>query len=465
MSRRLFALALVLAGAPLWVSAAEPAPAALTAQSAAALDRDISSILERMDTPGASIAIVRDGRLAYAKAYGLARLSPAVKATPETRFQVGSVSKQFTAAAVLLLQADGKLSLDDPIGRYIPGLTAGERITIRQLLNHTAGYADYTPVDYLPAEQALPTTPQSIVEHWAKGALDFQPGEAWRYCNTCYVIAGLIVEKVSGEPLDAFLRRRIFEPLDMQGGQLDVHPMGPGDAVGYTRYAFGPIRTAPAAGRNWFFAAGDLTFRASDLARWDEALLGHRLLGADAYAELVRESRLKSGSGTGYSLGFQLRTVAGRKVLQHAGNVPGFAAYNRIYPDDGAAIVVMVNADYGEPARDAIVERISHELFAPSGETVADRRAFEALRHGDLKGVPLTADARAYFTAQVLGDYRTSLEPLGEPIRFTLISEPWSRGGFVGKVYRVVYPGRVLDFDIFQAPDGQYQELMVFPPG
>jgi CubicO group peptidase (beta-lactamase class C family) len=342
MSGRLFAaLAVLLA---LCVSAAPALAAELTASAEAALDRDVASILKRMETPGASIAIVRDGKLAYAAAYGLARREPAVRATTRNRFQVGSVSKQFTAAAVLLLQADGKLSLEDPIGRYVPGLTGGDRITIRQLLNHTAGYADYTPSDYLPPEQAFPTTPQSIVDRWAKGALDFQPGEAWRYCNTCYVIAGLIVEKISGEPLDAFLQHRIFQPLGMQGGQLDSHPMGPDDALGNTRYAFGPVRPAPAVGRHWFFATGDLTFRATDLARWDETLLQHGLMSPGAYAELSRESRLNNGAGTRYSLGFQLRDVDGRKVLQHAGNVPGFAALNRIYPDYRAEIVFLVNA-------------------------------------------------------------------------------------------------------------------------
>jgi hypothetical protein len=145
--------------------------------------------------------------------------------------------------------------------------------------------------------------------------------------------------------------------------------------------------------------------------------------------------------------------------------VPGFAAFNRIYPDDRAALVVMVNADYGEPARDAIVERIAQILFPPSEEMTADRRAYDALRRGNLQGVPLTSDAKAYFTPQVLADYRISLEPLGEPIRFTLISEPWKRGGYIGSVYRVVYPDRVLDLNIFKTPDGRYQELMVFPPG
>lgn len=452
------ALCLILSGRPAWAVAQSIAP-----DVSGALDRDIEATLRRTDVPSASIAIVRDGRIVYVKAYGAARLHPLTPATTETRYAIGSVSKQFTATAILLLAQDGKLALDDPIERYIPGLSAGDRITIRQLLSHTAGYADYSPTDYVTRTQLRATPPTEIVRRWATGPLDFQPGEAWRYCNTCYAIAGLIVEKVSGETLERFLTERIFDELKMQGADVDLHPLGPKDAQGYTRFAFGPVREAQYAGAGWLFATGGLAFRASDLALWDIAMLQRKLLAPQLYEQQLSETKLNTGRGTGYGLGVELRRVDGRNVIQHGGNVSGFYAFNRVYPDDRAAIAVLTNTDFGGAARDAIVDRIAQVLFPLADDVSADRAAYDELRHGAVDRAKLTEDAIGYFTAQVLADYRRSLEPLGEPMRFIRLAK-WERGGLTGAVYNVIYPDRVVQFDIFKTSDGRYEQLMIFPP-
>ena len=165
--------------------------------------------------PSASIAIVKDGRIAYLQAYGLARLSPPMEATPQMQYSVGSISKQFTAAAVLLLAQEGKLTLDDPVSKYLPELTRANEVTIRMLLSHTSGYQDYWPEDYVMTSMMVPTTAQHILDVWAKKPLDFDPGTQWQYSNTNYVIAGRIVEQVSGMPLIDLLEKRIFLPLGM----------------------------------------------------------------------------------------------------------------------------------------------------------------------------------------------------------------------------------------------------------
>jgi CubicO group peptidase (beta-lactamase class C family) len=134
-------------------------------------------------------------------------LEPPKAATPEMRYSIGSVSKQFTAAAILLLQEQGKLSLNDAVGKYVPGLTRGDEVTIRQILSHTSGYQDYWPEDYLMTTMMKPATAQLIIDTWAKKPLEFEPGTKWQYSNTNYVIAGLIVEKVSGQKLMDFLGR------------------------------------------------------------------------------------------------------------------------------------------------------------------------------------------------------------------------------------------------------------------
>ena len=171
-------------------------PADVTAQ----IDKLVTDTLARTGVPSASVAVVKDGRIAYVKTYGDAKLDPKTPATTAMRYSIGSISKQFTAAAILLLQERGKLSLDDKVGKYIPDLTRANEVTIRQLLSHTAGYQDYWPQDYVMKPMLDPITTQKVMDTWAKKPLDFEPGTKWQYSNTGYVIAGAIVEKVARMP-------------------------------------------------------------------------------------------------------------------------------------------------------------------------------------------------------------------------------------------------------------------------
>ena len=173
------------------------APPLLPPESRLSIDEIAKNALATTGVPSASLAVVVGGKVAYLQAYGNARLEPRLAATPEMQYSVGSISKQFTAAAILLLQEQGKLSLDDHVSKYVPGLTRGDEVTIRQLLSHTSGYQDYWPQDYVMQTMLQPTTAQQILDRWAKIPLDFDPGTKWQYSNTNYVIAGLIVEKVA----------------------------------------------------------------------------------------------------------------------------------------------------------------------------------------------------------------------------------------------------------------------------
>ena len=177
--------------------------------------------------------------------------------------------RSFTAACLLLLQRDGRLSLDDSVAKYLPDLTDSGHITIRQLLGHVSGYQDFWPQDYVMAPMTRPTTPDAIIAGWAKKPLDFQPGDAFQYSNTGYVVAGRIIEIVTGRKLFDVLRERVFTPLHMDDVMdAATTPRGPSDAVGYERAALGPLRPAPIAGPGWLFAAAELTATASDIARW-----------------------------------------------------------------------------------------------------------------------------------------------------------------------------------------------------
>ena len=192
---------------------------------AAKVDSIANQVLRTTGVPSASVAVVRNGRLAYANAYGAARLEPRTSATPDMRYAIGSISKQFTATAILLLQQEGKLSLDDPVSRFIPGLTRGNEVTVRQLLSHTSGYQDFWPQDYVMPMMLKSTTPQSIADRWAKQPLDFDPGARWQYSNTNYTLAGMVVERAAGLPFFQFVRTRILEPVGLaSASDFDASP-------------------------------------------------------------------------------------------------------------------------------------------------------------------------------------------------------------------------------------------------
>src|SRR5947207_4226576 len=336
------------------------------------VDTVANQVLQSTGVPSATIAVVRNGSVAYANAYGAAKLNPHVAATPDMRYAIGSISKQFTAVAALLLQQEGKLKLDDPISKYIPGLTRGNDVTVRMLLSHTSGYQDFWPQDYVMPGMLVATTPQAIADAWAKKPLDFEPGSRWQYSNTNYTLAGMVVEKAAGMPFFQFVRTSILEPVGLTtASDFDVNPRA-ATVTGYIRYGLGPLRPAPDAGSGWMWAAGELAMTASDLAKWDLNLVQHRLLSPASYRELEREVVLNNGAGTGYSLGLDVSMQGGRFMIEHSGEVSGFTAENMVFPEDSAAIVVLTNQD-AAPASGAIANQISQILFA-SADKLADSR-------------------------------------------------------------------------------------------
>ncbi len=310
------------------------------------IDRIATQVLEQTGVPSASVAVVKGGKLVYTHAYGKARLEPPTPATPDMRYSIGSISKQFTAAAILLLQEQGKLSLDDTVGKYVPGLTRGDEVTIRQILSHTSGYQDYWPEDYVMTPMLHDESAQQILDTWAKKPLDFEPGTQWQYSNTNFVIAGAIVEKVSGQKLMDFLVEHIFHPLGMKSvWNSDETKLTQADATAYYRHALGPLRVAPKEGRGWMFAAGELAMTAHDLALWDESLIAQTLLKPESYKQMFTEVKLKDGKGTHYGLGVEVIDRNGHRSIEHSGEVSGFVSDNEVLVDDGAAVAVLTNQD------------------------------------------------------------------------------------------------------------------------
>ena len=422
-------------------------------------------VLETTGVPSASLAVVKDGKVVYVQAYGDARLDPRTPSQPQMRYSIGSISKQFTAAAILMLAEEGKLSLDDPVSKYVPGLTRGSEVTIRELLSHTSGYQDFWPQDYVPPLMLQPIGADGIMDRWARKPLDFGPGTKWQYSNTNYVIAGVIVEKVSGMPLLQLLSQRIFAPLGMKSvADTNENKLPPTDPAGYLRYALGPLHPAPKEGKGWMFAAGELAMTAEDLAKWDISMIQEKVLKPASYHEMETEVLLKNGVGTRYGLGVQVMSIGGHRVLEHGGEVSGFTAENIVMPDDRIAVVVLTNQDAAEAASEIGGQVRTAMLLAGNPQDPKQdaliRKVYDGLQQGKIDRSLFTDNANAYFTEQALKDYAGSLGPLGAPQGFTQ-DHVSARGGMTERVYEVKYASKNLVIIIYEMPDGKFEQYMI----
>jgi len=454
-----------------------------TPAQVAAIDSAVARNLAQRGVPSASIAVVKDGRIVFTRAYGRRSVSPDRPADVAARYDIGSVGKQMTATALLMLVDQGKLSLDDPISRWLPELTAANRITVRQVLSHTAGYKGFFLSETMPIEATRPTTPQAVADRWGRQPLDYTPGADWQYSNTDYTIAALIVERITGRSLDDVLREAIFQPLGMTSAiPPSGKPLAPPDAQGLTRNALGPLRPTTVAAAGWVTGAGGEAMTAADLAKWDLGVLGRRLLKAETYAAQQTAVTLSNGRPAPYGLGVFVDEVAGHKRVFHAGANRGFLTENRIYPNDGAAVVVMVNADFGNAQAD-IADEIEHLVLntpppakrdprrprpnidpaVRPQDVVLAHKLVAQLTKGALDRSLLGPDAKAYFSPTVLADYRQSLGHLGAPIAF----ERLQNGNFGGEevsIYRLMWKDQWLVAILRRQPEGAVMSFKIYAP-
>lgn len=443
-------------------------PAPLSAKVRAA----ITDVMHKTGVPSASVGIVRDGRVAYVAAFGDARLSPPMPAKPEMHYAIGSISKQFTVAAVMLLQQEGKLSIDDPVSRWFPELTRANEVTLRNLMSHTSGYEDYAPQDYTIPAWTHPSSAEQIVHEWATKPLDFDPGTQYQYSNTNFNIVGLIVQKASGQPFWTFLKSRVLDPvglteaidLDTQHDRLEP--------TGYFRHALGPLRPALMEAPGWYFADGELAMPVGDLLRWDISVMNETLLSPASYAAMEAPTRLEDGLYSNYGLGITVGALNGHRALSHGGEVGGFVASNTVFPDDKDAVVVLTNQE-ASPAAGMIGRALSQLLIAPptAAATSDDPAAAEQLARTTLAGLQrgtidrnrFTANANFYFDDQALADYKSSLAPLGAITSLKQTSTSL-RGGMTYRGFAVQFAnGSTVTLSTYTVPNGKYEQFLVEP--
>jgi CubicO group peptidase (beta-lactamase class C family) len=354
--------------------------ASTTAQDLTPKFDEYLNALARQDRFIGSVLVARDGKVIFSKGYGLANVELDVPNTPETKFRLGSVTKQFTAASILLLQERGKLSVQDPICKYFDNCPAAwSEVTIHRLLSHTGGIPNFTSFpDYLP-KMMLPVTPQEMIARFKDKPLDFKPGEKWSYSNSGYFLLGYIIEKAAGESYESFLQKNVFDPLKMTSTGYDHHDtILKQRATGYSLVK-GKMVNSAYLDMTQPYSAGSLYSTVEDLFLWNEALYSGKLL-----SEKSRQAMMTPVKNE-YAYGLGVQTKSGRKMISHGGGINGFSTFIVRFADEKVTIVVLRNTDYGSPGPGqvsldlaAIVFGEKYEIPAPALEVKVDPKVYDA---------------------------------------------------------------------------------------
>jgi len=318
------------------------APCAAQQDISAKIDQYINAEMQRQQIPGLSLAVVRDGKIAILKSYGLANVEHQVSVKPETVFQSGSIAKQFTAAAVMILVEEGKISLDDKISKYFADAPdAWRNITVRHLLNHTSGMGDYPPEVDLRRDY----TEDEYLAFVKKSPLVYETGAKWDYSNIGYVTLGALVRKVTGKFYGDFLQERIFKPLGMKTARvISESDIVPNRAAGY-RLVEGELKNqewvSPSTNTT---ADGSLYFTILDLAKWDAALYTDKPLKQSSLAQMWTPAKLIGGKTKDYGFGWHTTKIGNRRIIHHGGAWQGFKSYIVRFPDDKLTIIFLANS-------------------------------------------------------------------------------------------------------------------------
>ena len=301
------------------------------------------------NAPGMAVLVARGDHVLYQGARGAASIELATPLSPGQVFRLGSITKQFAAAAVLKLAEDGKLSLDDPLSKFVPGYPGGDKVSVRMLLNHTSGIRSYTDMPGVmdgPIQKTVTTA--QLIDTFKNEKPDFAPGEGWHYNNSGYVLVGAVIEAASGQPWHAYLKKSFFDPLGMArtGYGDETLAVIPGHVTGYT-LANDQWAVAKYLSMTQPHAAGALVSTVGDLLRWNRAVHEGKVLKADSYRLMVTPQG--KAVGEKYGFGISHEKLRGEDVLQHGGGIFGFSTHLLYLPQSEVTVAVLYNADSGRP--------------------------------------------------------------------------------------------------------------------
>jgi CubicO group peptidase (beta-lactamase class C family) len=429
MSARILWIAAALSCASLAAARPSPSDTAKIAQADALVRAEMR--IEKI--PGLAIAIIHRGNVVLARGYGYANVEHSVPVTLDTVFQSASVGKQFTAAAVMLLVEDGRLSLDDPVTRYLPEAPPEwTAIRIRHLLTHTAGIPDYR-TESLAADMRRSYTEKELVQMVCASKLEFQPGARYSYSNPGYLLLGAIIGRVDGRHYSDVLGARVFRPLGMKSArEIDDADIILHRAAGYRLLNDRLANQEWMAPENNKTADGSLYLSLNDMIAWDRGLREGKILSAGSWRTVFTPVRLNSGKTYPYGFGWDVETLAGQTVQSHSGGSQGFATYISRYLGDDLSIIVLTNLAEGDPARIArhVAAVFSDRLVLPARTPIVDSepaRRIELerlLRVGRAGGLAATdlPHVRGGFAPDIAENYRRALQELGDLKSLTLVA-------------------------------------------
>ncbi len=406
------------------------ASAAPTPVPVAAIDRATRRILHALKTPGATIAVAENGRIVYARGYGLRNLAAKEGADVNTHYEIGSMTKQFTAAAILQLRDAGKLSLDESVAKILPRAPHANQITIRQLLTHTSGLANYTNVSGFVRMAARPGSYAKIIASIAKKPLEFKPGSHWRYSNTNYILLGRIVEVLSHEPYRRYIDRHEFARAGMTHTHWISDEAGLSDmALGYRPLKNGGVAPSFPLHDRWAWSAGAIVSTVGDLVRWNEALRSGKIVTRRDYREMTTPVRVAVGSSGGYGFGLIRDRHDGQLRISHDGGTFGFSSDAAFFPSQHLTIVALTNSASGPATTivnnifDAIHPRIAAAADATApGENLGVTARVKAfvipLLRGDLNRSQITPAASKALSDAAVKAASQQLSVLGPPTAF-----------------------------------------------
>jgi len=446
------------------------APVGVRAQGAGVKAEELDSIIRKAVVDkqliGVSVGVMENGKVILAKGYGVRDIASKAAVTPSTMFAIGSVTKQFTCSAMLMLAEQHKLSLKDPVSKYFPNLTRANDITLIDLGGHLSGYRDYYPLDFVDQEMQKPQTVDAIITEYATRPLDFEPRSRYSYSNTGFLILGRVIEKVSGQPFGSVLSTRIFQPLNLSRTAYEPKMSGADMARGYTSFALADPFPADPEAAGWAGPAGAIWSTPTDLLAWDRSLLDRKLLSDSSYKVLTTPQRLTDGRSSGYGCGEGVNDRGLGVVLSHGGAVSGFVAQNTVIPSTRSAVVVLSNSDFSP------IGALNQELVAkvmpksPDVPTVAGLSAIDAakkflteLERGQVDRASLGEDFSVFLTRQKIDAGKRALNAMG-PISNVRIAGVGERGGM--EVATVLFDvGKTASRGLlYRTPDGKVQEFL-----
>jgi CubicO group peptidase (beta-lactamase class C family) len=376
---------------------------AISSPSSSAIDAIVEKPIKAGKVAGASVSVTRRGESIVSRSYGSADLELDVPMPADASFEIGSVTKQFTAASILLLAERGKLSIDDDVNRYLPEYpTHGQHITIRHLLTHTSGIKGYTELPEFGDLMRLTKPKDTLVALFGDKPLDFPPGQALVYNNSAYFLLGLIIEKLSGQPYADFVKANLFDKAGMSHSyycsESAIHHH---HAHGYDTVN-GALVLKGFISHVWPYSAGSLCSTASDLSLWLAALHGGRLLSADSYRAMTTPTSLADGTKVRYGFGVGVAQLGGRSAIFHGGGINGFLSEVEYFSDSRLSVVVLLNtagpigpSDIAREIVDAVLGSVPERATTFTGDLSSFAGTFEGVGRGRPTTVTIAVDAGA----------------------------------------------------------------------